>query len=171
MTRFPRRQVTGAAKRQVTWVGPADQGYISVTGNSKVLIGSLSPTASGIGKPTVVRTRGQVSVKPTTYAADIETVGAFGIAIVSAQAFGIGITAIPGPFIDSDWDGWFVWRSFSFAYEFHDATASLLGSFQQEVDSKAMRKVSENETIVLVAESQSGGFDISFPIRMLLKLA
>ena len=40
-----------------------------------------------------------------------------------------------------------------------------------EVDSKGMRKVSDNETIVLMAESQQGAFQISMNFRMLLKLS
>ena len=43
--------------------------------------------------------------------------------------------------------------------------------FNTEVDSKAMRKVTDDETIVLVAESQVGAYKISMPLRLLLKLS
>ena len=96
------------------------------------------------------------------------------MAVVSDQAVAAGIASIPGPFSEAFWDGWFVWRSFTWDYDFKDATGAqvtTIGSAVFEVDSKAMRKVSENETIVIVAESQSGAFGISTPLRVLLKLS
>jgi len=159
-------------QRQVTWVGPADQGYTAVATTAKVIIGSFDPAANGLAKPTVVRTRGQVSINGGTgQSADLEIVGAFGLAVVSDRAFAAGVASIPGPFSDAGWDGWFVWRSFNFTQEFLDATGIFLNFVNQEVDSKAMRKVTDDETIVLVAESQSGALKISMPLRMLLKLS
>jgi len=166
-----RRVATRATKRQVTWVPPADQGYVAVAGSGATLIASFDPFASGFIKPTVVRTRGQVSVQLAAYSGDLSIVGAIGMGVVSDQAFGIGITAIPEPFDEAGWDGWFVWRSFSYRYEFHTAASSLKASWDFEVDSKAMRKISDNETIVIVAQSQSGAFEISTPLRLLFKIA
>jgi len=40
-----------------------------------------------------------------------------------------------------------------------------------EVDSKAMRKVGENEVLVTIAESQGGAFNISTPLRTLVKFS
>jgi len=102
---------------------------------------------------------------------DVEITGAFGLAIVSDQAFAAGVASVPGPFSQADWDGWFVWRSFDYALEAGDATGFRLISINQEVDSKAMRKISDNETIVLVAESQNNGLRISLPLRLLFKLS
>jgi len=171
--RFPARSVVRGPKRQTTWIGPADQGYLAVGAGAKVLIASFDPFAAGLPKPTVVRTRGNVSIRQGTgIIVDTEIVGAFGLAVVSDQAFTIGITAIPGPFNDSGWDGWFVWGSFSIAYEAVGTSETLLMTDRQfEVDSKAMRKVTENETIVLVAESQGVALRASMPLRMLMKLS
>ena len=161
----------GGPKRQVTWIGPADQPYVAVASTVSVLLASFDPNAAGLAKPTVVRTRGQVSVKPEAFTGDVDIVGAFGMCVVTDQAFGIGITAIPDPFDQAEWDGWFVWRSFSYHLEFSTAENILLGSWDFEVDSKAMRKVGDNETIVLMAQSQIGAFRISAPVRLLLKLS
>ena len=170
--RFPQRS-RGSAKRRTTWVGPADQGYIDVAAGAKVIIGTFDAVAQGLNKPTVVRTRGEVSITPAAgIITDIEIVGAYGLALVSDQAVAAGVASVPGPFADADWDGWFVWRSFHYTQEAAGTVASLmLQSVQQEVDSKAMRIVSENETIVLVAESQAQAFRISMPLRLLMKLA
>ncbi len=123
-------------------------------------------------RPTVVRTRGEVSIRPAVgAAADVGIVGAYGLAVVSTDAFAAGVASIPQPFQDADWGGWFVWRSFSINFEFVSAIGQGLSQHNQEVDSKAMRKVDTNETIVLIAESQAGAFDISMPLRLLFKLS
>ncbi len=159
-------------RRQTQWVGQADQSYVAVGAGAKVIIASFSPSGVGFDKPTVVRTRGEVSVSPAVMSADTIQIGAYGLAIVSDQAFAAGAASIPGPWSDSDWGGWFVWRSFSYRFEFNDATGIMLpSSVQYEIDSKAMRKVGDNETIVLMAESQAIAFDISMPLRVLVKIA
>ncbi len=159
-------------RRQVTWVAPADQGYIALASTTKVLLASFSPEGAGMEKPTVVRTRGQLSIRPNVFSGDVDIVGAFGLGIVSAQALAIGITAIPGPFDDADWDGWFVWRSFSYRFELVDGTGDFYpASSDMEIDSKAMRKVADNEAVVIVMQSQIGAMSISAPLRLLFKLA
>jgi len=158
-------------RRKTGWIAPADQGYVSVASGGATLVQSFDPAAAGLPAPTIVRTRGQLSVKPQSFAADVAIIGAWGIAVVSDQAFGIGITAIPKPFINADWGGWFAWGSFSHRLEFQDATGMIFGPPPVEVDSKGMRKVTDNETIVMIAESQAGALDISMPLRMLLKFS
>ncbi len=161
----------GGSKRQVTWVGPADQGFVSVGTGAKVIVATFAAGTS-FEKPTVVRTRGAVAVEATSFGADLEFTGAYGLGVVSDQAVAAGVASIPGPWSDSDWDGWFVWRSFAARVEFSDATGILFpASLQHEVDSKSMRKVSDNETIVLVAESQAGAFSIAMHLRVLMKLS
>ena len=158
-------------KRQVTWVGPADQGFVAVATGAKVILASFDPVSFGMDKPTVIRTRGQVAVRPEITTADLDLVGAIGLGIVSDEAFAAGVAAIPGPFDSADWDGWFVWQSFSYNYEFIDGTGFNFSVWNFEVDSKAMRKVSDGETMVVVIESQVGAMRISAPLRTLWKLS
>ncbi len=158
----------GGSKRMTSWIGPADQGFIAVAADGASIISSIS--SGNVDTGTVVRSRGEVGIVPASFAADVEIVGAYGIGIVSTQAFGIGITAIPHPFTDSDWDGWFVWRSFNYALEFQDAAGVRDATHRLEIDSKAMRKLEGDYTMVAVAESQSVAFRISAPVRHLFKL-
>jgi len=44
-------------------------------------------------------------------------------------------------------------------------------SLRFQVNSKAMRKIGNNETLVLMAESQTGGFDIAMHLRILFLLS
>ena len=155
----------------MTWIAPADQGYIGVASNGKTIIASFDPAGIGLVKPIIVRTRGEVSAKVAAPGATAVIVGAYGLAVVSDRAFTAGAGSIPGPFTDASWDGWFVWRSFSMNWEFDDASGVRFSTKDQEVDSKAMRKVNDDETVVMIAESQVGAFDISMPLRMLMKLS
>ena len=160
---FPQR----GPKRLNAWVGPPEQGYVAVASTGSTLIGSLSVEEA----ITLVRTRGMFSVKPNSVAADVDIVGAIGAGVVSAEAFAIGITALPTPFSDADWPGWFVWESFAFHVENVSAAGfDPLASLQIPVDSKGMRKIGASEVVVFVAESQIGTFDVVDATRGLFKL-
>jgi len=159
-TRFGKKSA-----RLTQWIGPANQGFQNVAATNTVIIASAS-----FEEPlTVLRVRGQVSISVAT-TADLAVIGAFGLGVVSAEAFAAGAASIPGPFDNGDWGGWFVWRSFSYKLEFGDATGFYFVPWTFEIDSKAMRKVSANEVVVFIAESQAGAFSLSAPLRMLVKL-
>ncbi len=96
-------------------------------------------------------------------------IGAIGCGIVSDQAFAAGAASIPGPWTDQDWSGWFVWMPWAFRFEFTTDIGRLIGSFTQVIDSKAMRKVQPNETVVWMAESQAAAANVANPFRMLIK--
>jgi len=131
------------------------------------LIGSLP----FIEQTTIVRTRGMITVIPQAFTADVNMTGAIGVGIVTDEALAAGVGSMPEPFTDADWGGWYVWRSFSYHLEFADATGLNFPNWSFEIDSKAMRKVSPNESLVIIAESQAGAFSINTPIRTLVKLS
>ena len=166
---FPARR--DGPRRQVTWIAPADQSYVSVSSGQKVIVGSFDPSAAGFAKPTVVRSRGLVSIKPTSIAASLTMSGAWGIGVVSQQAFAAGLASIPGPFTDAQWDGWFAWGAIIQHFAFHSGVAAEIDSVEHVVDSKAMRKISQNEIMILMVESQGGAFDIGLHVRTLFKLS
>jgi len=171
MARRFRSQI-GSQKRQVTWVGPAAQGAVNVASTGATLLSFFSPSDAGLTKATVVRTRGAVTISPQVFSADVIIHGAYGEGIVSDQAFAAGISSVPEPFTEADWDGWFVWRSFTLELAVADATGKILpAQLTFEVDSKAMRKVGDGETLITVAESFLGAFKISSHTRTLFKLA
>ncbi len=158
-----------APKRRTVWVGYADQGFIAVGAGLKVLISNF--TLGTLDSLTVVRNRGVISVRSTLVAVDQDVVGAFGIGIVTVQAFTAGVASVPGPWTDSDWDGWMVLQPIAFRYDLTTDIGRLITTVNMEIDSKAMRKMEANEILVMVAESQAQAFDIAAPIRSLVKLA
>ena len=98
---------------------------------------------------------------------------AIGIGIVSENAFGIGITAVPTPLGDTSWDGWLYFKFFDVHGGFLTAgdVQHLDATF--EVDSKAMRKVKDTDVLFAVVETIEIGtaeMDVFFESRILLAL-
>jgi len=104
------RTVVRSQRRLTQWVGSADAGYLAIAAGASVIVES-NATLTGT---TIVRLRGELSVRPSTFGADLDLVGALGIGIVSDQAFAAGSASIPGPWTDKDWDGWFVWQAVAY---------------------------------------------------------
>ena len=160
---------TRAPRRRSLWVGYADQGFLAVGAGLKVAMSNF--TLATLDSLTVVRNRGILAVNSTAVAIDQNVVGAYGIGIVTQQAFAAGVASIPGPWTDSDWDGWMVLIPFSFRYDITTDVGRLITTREITIDSKAMRKMEANETLVAMVESQAVAFDVSAPVRTLVKLA
>jgi len=79
--------------------------------------------------------------------------GAFGIAVVTTAAAAGGSGSVPTPLTEAGWDGWLLHRFFS--------VRSNLGGEPDgqvlELDSKAMRKLTADESLVGVTEVEETG--------------
>jgi hypothetical protein len=100
--------------------------------------------------------------------------GAFGIGIATAAATAIGITAVPTPITEQEWDGWIFWHAFSVRAPaaFDGTMAAIFRSV--EIDSKAMRKLREEDSIyaaVEVIEQGTSALNVGLDTRILLKLS
>ena len=166
-----RQRFVRGSKRLTQWVGTADQVSTAIATNTSVLVAVFASSAAGIIRPTVVRTRGTAIFRPTAFSADLEYSGAYGLAVVSDQAVAAGAASIPRPFTDDDWGGWLVHGYYQGHLEFQSGVG--ISSFPNltEIDSKAMRRISENESLVWMVESQSGAIQASIHARVLLKLS
>ena len=164
---FARR--TGAPKRLTDWSASSPvTGPDVVAATTKALLEVFTPIVAG---ETVVRTRGFFGYESDQVAATEFFAGAFGIGVVTKVAAGIGITAIPGPATDAGWDGWLYHRYFANRFEFISGVGVEANPIINiEIDSKAMRKVTEDDRLVVVAEnSASAGMQIMHAIRILTK--
>ncbi len=162
------RSRTGSGSKRLTqWVGPPEQGFLVVSAASSTIMGSIPFTEAA----TIVRIRGMFTVALSTYVADLEIVGAIGFGIISDEALAAGIASIPDPYDDANWGGWMLWQSFAHRFETLDATSSFLGSWSMELDSKAMRKVTPGESLIMMVESQAGAFRAAVAPRTLVKLS
>ena len=129
--------------------------------------GSVASNASA----TVMRVRGHINVGMDVGAADNKGVVAVGLIIGTDDAVAVGATAFPSPADDIDadwfWHGWFSLQSIT-----GTQTDAEGGQFQaREIDSKAMRRIRQNEQVVLMAdasiEAGSPTFDLVYGLRVL----
>ncbi len=100
---------------------------------------------------TFLRVRGEIYVELNGSAVNERATLACGLAVVSARAAAVGTTAIPRPGSEGVypwiWHGWMNVSTLQEAAVVPDAAFSRLS-----VDSKAMRKVKEDEVIILAFE-------------------
>ena len=147
-----RRGFVRGPRRAVDWSASSVLAApVTVPGASAVLIETFQPIAGG---ETVIRTRGMLGWESDQTAATERQIGAFGICVVTQQATTVGITAIPHPATDAAWGGW-LYHTFFFS-EFRLTTAAGFESNflnSMVIDSKAMRKVDEDERLVVVVEN------------------
>ncbi len=140
----------------------------TVAPTTKVFLAVLSTTIDL--DLTIRRNRGRFFVQSDQQAASESYAGAFGIMVVSTVAATVGATAIPGPITDPD-ANWMVWEPFAGSVLFSSAVGVFLGGFQFEFDSKAMRTMSEDESLVLMVENgQAAGFSFSVASSTLISL-
>ena len=125
---------------------------------------------------TIVRIHGHMLLSLTAAAAQRDGFQwAAGIGIVTADAFGIGVTAVPNPFDDIEWPGW-MWHAMG---DLRTAAATLMVGDPPEnpltvpIATKSMRKLRLNEvaTLVLqVGETGTATLDARAATRILVKL-
>ena len=170
---FPVR--TPTSRRAVSWgVGPqAPAQSLTATGQA---LWTSGITLLGDQKATIVRIRGQIEMYLTVASAVGDGFrGAFGLALVTAQAFAAGAGSIPGPVSESQFDGW-MWHQF---FSLHTQVATLgnpdVVHVQIPIDTKAMRKwVADDQLLVgMVEVVEIGTASLTFHVdsRVLVKLS
>ena len=144
------------SRRRTTWgLGP---GLITsqnaVSSSSTFLVGAQTAEATVDGL-TIVRIRGMISLSlGLATAAQDGFSGAFGICIVTQNAAGVGVTAMPEPVTDLSWNGW-LWHQF-FAFQSGVVSSSSnpgpKDMLHIEIDSKAMRKIRVTDNVALIGQ-------------------
>ena len=153
-SRFRSGWASGGSRRKTAWgVGPQEPGAsISTAGLTLWQLGSQA-LADGL---TVARVRGELMVNQTA----TTTIGdgfrsvVHGICIVSENAFGIGITAVPTPLTDMAWDGW-LWHHMEAGTRGFSVTelgVTPSESYRVVIDSKVMRKTRASDVLIGVTE-------------------
>ena len=168
------RAVHTAPKRLTQWGnGPGDSigTQFTVTG-SKFLGSGVTFGASG----TVIRIRGRLTALLESYtSAGNGYHCAMGIGLVALSAFDAGIASVPTPLTESAWDGWLYHQFFNVhgALAAGSTAVGVTGGFDVAVDTKAMRKVSDEMVIfsvLEVVETATAVMLVFFNSRLLLKL-
>ena len=176
MTRIMTRRsgvIGSTRKRQTEWsLCSVPTGYTSVPAGAKVILVLVPAVTLAADSPsTIVRTRGLLSIESDQRAASESQIGAFGIGFVNVVAGALGITALPGPASECSWGGWFLHQFFSYRVSVTtDIGVEPNFAHPIELDSKAMRKFTEDESLLLMIENFGAtGFNAAVSFRMLLK--
>ena len=151
------RRVPISLRRRTAWdIGPGTTSGGQTLSSTASIIGGFGTAALSDGM-TLVRTRGELVLNLiTAAAANNGFVGAFGCGIATSPAFAVGSTAVPMPIDEEGWDGWLYHRYFHILSSSilagavsgdADAMNAMTAVLRVEVDSKAMRKLSIDETI------------------------
>ncbi len=164
-----RHRIVNVVRRGTQWVGSATEtGVTALAGSSVVLDQAFS-----FGEPaTIIRIRGGFWVQTDQNATTERPIGAIGMAVVTDQALAIGVTAVPTPITDMESEQFLLWYPFFTDVRFATAAAynHNTGAYVP-LESKAMRKVDDSKSIVVVVENISSvGLQYLMHFRMLVKL-
>ena len=162
-------------RRATAWdQGPQEVDRVHSASEVKIWSSTVVPAISGL---TVIRVRGYITATLLTAAAAGDGFfGAFGLAIVTTAAATAGVSAVPTPITEDDWDGWF-WHQY---FDVRATTATIADGvnaagarFAKDIDSKAMRKFPDEMTMIGVSEvieSGAASVEVQSQTRVLVKL-
>ena len=172
MARAVARQFVRGPRRATAW-DAFTPFHATVGSGAAVLIETQTPAVA----LTVVRLRGEllVMMDTSTGAAGEFAIVGLGIAVVNAATATAGVASLPTPVTDAEWGGW-LWHAFV-PMGFEPAAAGATGDLESRsrvvIDNKAMRKLSTDDVMVLVAENGvlTGAFSVEIfgGIRFLSK--
>ena len=172
-----RRIPVRSQRRKTSWIIGLENTLISVFTSAGPRLWTLG-VATGQDANTIVRIRGEytVSITQGIAAGELFASVALGIGLVTDEAFAAGITSIPSPLTDRDWDGW-MWHRLHGMFITdapNNETRGPMEAVRVEIDSKSMRKFDEGMTVFgaieLGAETGACSIDFTAQTRMLIKL-
>ncbi len=163
----------GKQVRETSWLSIPEGRDTMVAANTAILAASLGPVALAMRPFTIVRTLLYFHTRSDQSAATENADVAIGMCVVSDQAAAIGVTAVPTPFTDLGSDLWYMHRILSSHFQFISGTGfGLEDGSQVQIDSRAMRKVNDDQDVILVLENSalSDGSTTFSAGRFLIKL-
>ena len=158
------------SRRETSWLA-IDPGVDTVSATA-ILAGSLNAAALAKRPFTVIRTILEVHIGSDQLAADELQLAAVGMAVVSDQAVAIGVTAVPTPVTDLASDLWFLHQTLISSFFFVNASGiDADGGHHYSIDSRAARKVNDDQDVILVVEGAAiaSGASVTSMGRMLIK--
>ena len=161
----------GRSVRQTMWIGLDATTTALAAANSATLILALNAGGLALRPFTIVRTRGSMLIRSDqTAVSEVQQV-ALSAAVVSDQASAIGITAVPTGFTDAGSDLFFLYEQQINDLVVTSAVGSLIYT-SINYDSKAMRKVNDDQDVIFTLENSGigQGSVTRHAGRMLIKL-
>jgi len=167
-----RRLIATGSRRETSWLD-IEPALFTVSGGGSALLTHTMTAAELARRPfTIIRTHVLIHVQSDQLAASENFLGAWGGCIVSSQARAIGITALPTPITDMASDLFFIHSVIAgrFAFQtgvgFDDNAGNIV-----RLDSKAMRKINDDQEVVFTLEGDAlgGGLNAMIAGRLLIK--
>ncbi len=164
---FRRGAVAIRKTRLTTWFSIGFT-QTTITTQTSVLVAALNAAGLALRPFTIVRTHLEVMLRSDQSAAIEVQQAALGMAVVSDQSVGIGVTAVPTPVTDLASSMWFQHRVL-FAHH-QEITDRSEPAVNYSIDSKAMRKVELGQDVILVLENAAAtGIVVNIAGRFLVK--
>ena len=162
----------GVSRRETVWFSIDHASVTLAASGTAALRSTMNAAALALWPFTVVRTRMRWLVISDQSAATESFIGNLGFAVVSDQAVGVGIAAIPTPATDLGSDLWYVIEQWEGQFDFIGTGTANQSLQDREIDSKAMRKVDVGQDIAITVEAGIGGTGCVLKSvgRMLVKL-
>ena len=169
-----RRRIVQSQRRPTSWLGGRSDAYSTVAANTTAPVVLVSESLfQTFPEPTIVRIRGIFSVYLTSSAATTSSVTfTAGLALLTSRA--LLAANVPRPGTEIDYDGWMWWTAGHFTN--HNVTVDYGSPHvaqRIEIDSKAMRKVSNDEALVCVVQTEnsvgSESIKVALSARVLVK--
>ena len=163
------RTLVRAPRRPMFWEGASVFDQVATGAVSSFVIVSEA-ILENIPLPTVIRTRGEFVVRASAIGASgAQAIFSMGLIIQSARSIAAGVGGMPVPFggIGSDW---FVHRMIPMQVEMVANEDSNQHNVRFEIDSKAMRKVDNNQGIVIVFQNTAVASTVTFEVVGALRL-
>ncbi len=163
------RSNRGGLRRSTEWAATTPEtAWQALAAATAILDSTFTPTEP----QTVIRVRGMLGIESDNQAVSEEPFGAFGVCVVSDQANAIGITAIPTPYTDPESDLWLLHQFWNAPVSFASAVGIWTMGKDYVLDSKAMRRMSSDQTLAFVIENGAAGHGAIYrlDVRVLLKL-
>jgi len=146
------------------WTGFITVGLTIAESNTNTLGGSLTFNDAA----TIYRLRGQLLIRFDGTSAGDTNIAGVGIIVVQESAVAAGAASVPNPLTDPEAD--FLWHQYApFIQPVTDDVGGVSSSMRIEVDSKAMRRVKDTQTLQLVASmsAATGATTLTGGIRIL----
>jgi len=140
--------VRNPSRRVKTWSLGPENVDLSQSGSGAQLWSAGGQLANET-QITILRLRGfqKITLLTATAAGD-GFFGATGFGLVTNEAFAIGVTAVPSPLSEEEWDGWLFHTYWGVQAAVAAGVDTFGTSFNLEIDSKAMRKWSDGYTLI-----------------------
>ena len=158
MPRVPTARGRGARLRK-TWLGGALIDRVTLT-TTQGSLGAVQITETALLESTVLRVRGELLIVAIPNAAADSDVVGLGLVVVSAAAIAAAGAALPGPINDIGSDSWMWYQTIpldAVVLTAGDANARAV-IHRVTIDAKAMRKLPQDNALVLVGELSTGDF-------------